>query len=46
MEYTIKQLTSGFWAVFAGKDWIDAAQPTKEAALALAGQLEKEAIPS
>lgn len=46
MKYTVKQLTSGFWAVFAGKDWIDAAQPTKEAALALAGRLKGEVTPA
>lgn len=46
MEYTVRQLPSGFWAIFAGDEWIDAAQPTQEAALAFAGRLEKGAIPS
>lgn len=43
MKYTVKQLTSGFWAVFAGNVWIDAAQPTKQAALEFIGRLKKEA---
>ena len=45
MEYTVRKLPSGFWAVFAGDEWINAAQPTQEAALALAGQLKEEAAP-
>lgn len=36
MTYTVRQLPSGFWAIFAGDEWIDAAQPTQEAALAFA----------
>ena len=46
MEYTVKQLTSGFWAVFAGDKWIDAAQPTQEAALAFVGRLKGEVTPA
>ena len=46
MEYTVKQLTSGFWAVFAGDKWIDAAQPTQEAALAFVGRLKGEVTPT
>ena len=33
----------GFWAVFAGNEWIDAAQPSQEAALAFIGRLKGEA---
>ena len=46
MEYTVKQLTSGFWAVFAGDKWIDAAQPTREAALEFISRLKKEVAPA
>lgn len=46
MEYTVRQPPSGFWAVFAGDEWIDAAQPTQEAALAFAGRLKGEVAPA
>ena len=46
MEYTVRQLPSGFWAIFAGDEWIDAAQPTQEAALAFAGRLKGEVTPA
>ena len=45
MEYTVKQLPSGFWVAFCGNEWIDAAQPTQEAALAFVGRLKGEAAP-
>ena len=28
----VKQLPSGYWAVFVGGIWVDAASPSKEAA--------------
>ena len=43
--YTISRLASGFWAVWYGSEWIDAAQPTEEAARDLAAKLEKERRP-
>ena len=46
MEYTVRQLPSGFWSIFAGDEWIDAAQPTQEAALAFAGRLKGEVTPA
>ena len=30
----VRQLTSGFWAVFINGNWVDAASPSKEAAQA------------
>lgn len=32
MEATIRQLKSGFWAVYVGQTWIDAASATAEQA--------------
>ena len=40
--FTVSRLASGFWAVWHGSEWIDAAQPTEEAARDLAAKLEKE----
>lgn len=40
--FTVSCLPSGYWAVWYGSEWIDAAQPTEEAARALAAKLEKE----
>lgn len=38
----ITQLPSGFWAVWYGKDWIDASSVTREQAEAKASQFLKE----
>lgn len=36
-QVTVKRLNgSGFWSIWIGGQWIDAAQPTREAAEALA----------
>ena len=39
----VKQLPSGFWAVFMNGVWVDASCPSKEAAKAMLERFLKEA---
>lgn len=34
VQAEVRKLTSGYWVVFIGGIWVDAASPSKEAALA------------